>query len=156
MTPPDEPGRILNLEVTGRTEGLWALLRGKLIDAIEKALDAVVDPERGTTLREEAREFSSALLEYARQRLARPEKENAEIEARIALLFSEREYTLEKARGERARADAQELENAIKRLRLALSLTRALLAGEAGQEALLLGSKIDGLLRAIGEIEQES
>ncbi|RPJ49276.1 MAG: hypothetical protein EHM19_00735 [Candidatus Latescibacterota bacterium] len=156
MVPSEETGGLLRVDVSGRTEGLWAVLRGKLIDAIVTTLDTVIDHKRGTTVRDEAREFSSALLEYARQRLARPEKENAEIEARIALLFSEREYNIERARSERARADAQELENAMRKLRVALSLTRAFLAGEEGEEVLFLGSKLDDLLKAIGEAERQA
>ncbi len=44
----------------------------------------------------------------------------------------------------------------MRKLRVALSLTRAFLAGEEGEEVLFLGSKLDDLLKAIGEAERQA
>ena len=62
----------VRVDVRGKTTALWQSLRPKLIQAMNDVLDAVIDDEQGTTVRDEMKQLTTALLDYAKANLARP------------------------------------------------------------------------------------
>jgi hypothetical protein len=142
---------ILRIDVTGKDSDRWRKLKSKLFNAIDQLLDSTIDHERNTTVREEVKQFTSAALDYARQRLAKQGLENDRIEAEVFQLYAERERTLAEARKINAEADEQELQTRVKKLRLILSATKIILISEPGEEAILFGKEIDRFLQALNE-----
>jgi len=151
----DHDEGFIHFEVGGKTDELWGELRKKFIKALHALLDSTIDFKRRTTVREEAKEFSSALLEYARQKLAKAGYENVLMDAQVQVLYAEREKKRAETRKVDAEARAIEHETAVKELKHCLMLTKAMLIGEDGQEALLLGKQVGEFLETIKEIESE-
>jgi len=149
-----DPSRsdFLRIDVRGKSAKLWKGIRQKLIGAIGRVLDSVIDVQQNTTVREESRRFTSALLEHARERLAKAGLENDKIEGEIYKLYAEREKALAEAHKTKVEGDNIAFELSVKQLRLALGATKAILIGEEGQEALLLGQQIDTFLEILREL----
>ena len=66
-----EKKQFVQVDVRGKTAALWQSLRPKLIQAMTDILDAVIDDEHGTTVRDEAQQLTTALLDYAKANLVR-------------------------------------------------------------------------------------
>src|SRR5262245_31941736 len=118
------------ITVSGKTTDGWMQFRNKLIQALQTVLDSVLDTEQGTTVRDEAQQFTRALLDYAKANLARPGLENDKLEAEIRRLFSQSEADRAEARKKIAEAEALEFQTKVKRLRLVLGGAKAILIGE--------------------------
>lgn len=151
-TPP--PGSIVRVDVTGKSVVLWGRLRGKLVTAIEGLLNSTLDCNRGTTVREEAKEFTSALLDFAKAKLQMPVVELEKASAEISKLYAERQKELADADKTHAEADAIRLTTQITELRLVLGATKAILVGEEGAEAILLGKQIDVFLEVVRDLSR--
>jgi archaellum component FlaD/FlaE len=152
---------IQRVDVTGNAANLWAKFQPKLIDAVERFLATPVNPDTGATLREEAQEIASLALNNLKARLRKDTIENAKNEAEIAEIYERLEHervkeseTRAKTRKLNAEAEAQETENAIRRLRVALRLTKVMLAGQPGEEAILFGKKIEAYLKALEDFSE--
>jgi hypothetical protein len=141
--------KIVRVDVRGSDPALWARLRPKLLQAIEKALDSTLDHTQGTTVREEARQFTSAFLDYARNRLQREGLENDRIEAEVAKLYAERQSQLADADLRSAQAEDVRSRTALRELCKMLALTKAMLVGDQSDEAILFGQQIDSFLETI-------
>lgn len=150
--PTDNSGKIARIDVRGADTTLWATLRPKLIRKISEVLDSTLDNERGTTVREEAKQFTSAMLEYARRRLQREGLENDKIEAEIAELYAKRASELAQAESLTAAAEAQRQQTALRELCTCLSLTKAMLVGDKSEEAVLFGLQIESFLETVKEL----
>lgn len=146
------PGQWARFDVTGKVPSVWAKLRGKLIERLHTVLDSTLDTKRGTTVKEEFRAFTSALLDAARAKLAKPGLEVQELEAKVEKLFAEKAHELALAEKVSEQAAALRLRNSINELRLDLGMTKALLVGEKGKEALLLGRQATQLLAFLKDL----
>lgn len=146
-----KPKQLARVDVRGETPKLWAKFRPKLIAKINSFLDTTADHERGTTIREEAKQFSSALLDFARNKLARERAEVGKIEAEISEIYAQRVKALSAAEKLSAEAEGIRIRNSAKELCLHLALMKAMLVGEQGEEALLLGRQIDQFLEVVRE-----
>lgn len=140
------------VKVRGEANELWAKLRPKLIKTVNDVLDTVIDESREATVRTEAKEFTSALLDFAKQRLRKEGLEAEKIEAEVRKLHADMQMGLAEARERHARADHCEFDLKVKKLRLALSLTKAQLIGDEGEEAIVFGRQIDELLKLLKEL----
>src|SRR5215510_12105862 len=103
-----EKKQFVRVDVRGKTTELWQSLRPKLIQAMNEVLDAVIDDEQGTTVRDEMKQLTTALLDYAKANLARPGLENERIEAEIRRLYGQMEIDRAEARKKHAEADTLE------------------------------------------------
>ena len=149
---------IQHIDVTGKNPKLWASFQLKLVETINTMLDTVVDPRRDTTLRQETKEFTSAGLDYLKARLQKAPLKNDKERAEITEIYQRIEHEQDKANKTRAEtrvlnaeATAKERGNAIKNLQLALKLTKVMLVGEPGEEAVLFGKQIDSYLEVLEE-----
>src|SRR5687767_11262990 len=146
----------LRVDVVGKSADLWARLRPKLLQAISQMLDTVIDLDRGSTVRDEAKKFTSALLRHAEARLEKPVLENEKIEAEVAEIYAKVETERAQARKINAEAEAQELRNCLTRLKLVLMLAKAAIAGDEGDESLLLlGSQLDVFVKSIDDLSSD-
>lgn len=144
--------KVIKIEVEGEDKVLWKKLKPKLIEAMTKFLDVIIDNENDTTIREEAKKFTSALLDYGKQKLNKAGIDNEKTLAEIDLLYSQKEKEVAEARKIHAEADALEIENTIKRLKLSLIGVKLLMVGENGNEEAIFLKQVDEFLRAIEEM----
>ena len=122
-----ESQKFVRVEVAGKSSELWSKLRGKLLEVIDQILDTVIDSDKHTTLKQEAQKFTSAILDYGKQKLAQPGYENEKTIAEVELLYSQKQRELAEARKVNAEADKLELDNTIRKLRVFLIAIRRLL-----------------------------
>lgn len=152
MPNGDEQNDILRIDVTGKDSRLWSKVRDRLLVTLDRALDTVIDAERGTTLGEEGRALTTALLDHLKARLAKSGLDNERIAAEVNKLYQEVETQQAVTRKTHAEADKIEFENRIKELHLALGTAKALLIGETGEEAILFSQQIDKMLALLREL----
>jgi len=146
----------LRIDVMGKSPKSWAELRAKLLSSLYKLIDDISEGQGCSWFEARAAEFSRAILDYAKAKLARPGIENEKTLAEVGDLYAERERKLAETRRIHAQADAQELETELKRLTIALKMTKVMLVGDPGDEAMLFGRQIDGLLAAVDQVRGES
>ena len=93
-----QEGQFALVTVSGKSPQRWSQFRDRLLQTLQIVLDTVLDTEEGTTVRDEAQQFTRALLDYAKANLARPGLENDKLEAEIRRLFSQSEADRAEAR----------------------------------------------------------
>jgi len=147
-----EKKQFARVDVTGKTASLWQSLRPKLIKAMTDLLDTVIDDEQGATVRDEMKQLTTALLDYAKANLARPGLENERIEAEIRRLYGQMEIDRAEARKKHAEADTLEFNNKVKRLRLVLGAAKALMVGDDGEEAVIFTAQITAFLETLEKL----
>ncbi len=148
----DSSDRWLRLDVRGNNNQLWASLREKFVVQIKKLLSATLDHERGTTVREEAKQFTSAFLDFAKAKLAKSGLEAEKIGAEICKTFAEKQTEL--ARAEKTAEETRQLriKNDIAELRLTLGATKAFIMGDCSDEAIIFGKQLESFLKILKEI----
>ncbi len=147
-----EKKQLMRVDVRGKTTELWQSLRPKLIQTMTIVLDTVIDDEHGTTVRDEVKQFTTALLDYAKANLARPGLENERIEAEVRRLYGQMEIDRAEARKKHAEADTLEFNNKVRRLRLVLGTVKALMVGEEGEEAVIFTKQITAFLETLEKL----
>lgn len=152
VLPPNSNHKIVRVDVRGEDPELWKRLRAKLMVRIHTVLESTLDHDRGTTVREEAKQFTASMLDFARQRLQREGLENDKIEAEIAELYAKR--TKELADADRVSAEAERIrqDTSLRELCKCLALTKAMLIGDESEEAMLFGQQIDSFLSVVKEL----
>jgi hypothetical protein len=142
---------LLEVRVSGRSLSSWREFRPKLISAINSVLDSVIDHHNETTIRDEAKEFTSALINHAKAKLNKAGLENEKIEAEVRKIVTQIETERAEARKKHAEADSLEFQTAVKKLQFSLMGTKAMLIGDASDEAILFGKQIESFLTSIKE-----
>jgi len=153
---------IQRVDVTGKKPELWAVWQPKLIekihDVIDKLLSMQIDSEKGTTVRDEAVEIGSLAVRNIKARLKKAVVQNKKDEAEIIKAYAEAEHKYEEANKTRAEArklnaeaEAKELKNTITKLVTALKLSKVMLVGFPGEEAVLFGRQIGQYIDVLEE-----
>lgn len=148
-----DPQKYIAIEIGGSKEHIWKRFRKKLVDNIDKLLDFEIDSEKGSTLREEAKKFTSALLNYGKSKLSAPGINNEKTLAEIEELYSKREKSLAEARKIHAEADLLEFSLRIQKLKTALKLAKVVLP--RGKRHAVFLKDIDLFLDVVRSIEEE-
>lgn len=146
----------LRVDVRGDNREVWDRLRTAFVARVQSLLDTTLDPERGTSLREEAKEFASRSLSFARAKLEMPSAELQKLSAETELLFAKRQREIAEAEKTSEETRAIRIENDLKELQITLAVTKALLVGESGNEAMLLGQCIESLQETVSTLRAES
>jgi hypothetical protein len=137
-------------QVTGKDPDLWKKLRANLLAKVHQVVEELVEKDgKLHWLQEQAKEFTALGLEHLKAKLRKSGVEVEKIEAEVSKLFAEREKALAEARKTNAEARAIEVQTAMKELRMALGMTKAMLIGERGKAAVLFGQQIDAMLEAL-------
>jgi hypothetical protein len=144
----------IRIESEGIDQEKWFHLRAKFIRAIHQTLDTVVDYENSSTLRDEARNFTTGLVKYGKAKLQKAGLENEEIMAQVDLLYSQKEKELAEARKLHAEAEALEIQNKIRKLKLGIGGLKALMMGDAGEEELSFLRQMDQFLETLRDFER--
>jgi hypothetical protein len=152
----DGGGKVVRLDLVGKNRQLWAKLQQGLYERIEKLLDLPFDDDRQTTVRDEVKAVSVALLDYAKAKLAMPIFEIQKVEAEIAEKYADRRLKLAEAQKKDAETQALTFRNRVNELRLALGAVQAVLIGEKSKRALLLGQRITRFLEVLKELQATS
>jgi hypothetical protein len=140
------------LDVTGKTAAQWPSLRPQLLHAVTEVLDAVMDEQRGPTVRDDARHLATALRDYAQAHLARPGFEHERIAAEVRRLYSQRERDRAEAREKHAEAETRECNNNVRRFRGALGAAQALMLGDTDDEAVICTTHVTALLDMLAKL----
>lgn len=149
----DPDDTIIRVDVRGDERRLFQRLRSTLLEKIQQALDTTLDHENDTTVRDELKSLTTHAIEHARERLRKEGLANARIEAEVAEIYARRTKEIADARLTAAHAKGQEQQNALHDLCRHLALTRALLMGDEGREAILFGRQIDAFLEIVKEMD---
>jgi hypothetical protein len=147
-------GKIARVDVVGKSHQLWAKLQTQLYDKITQLLDFTLDYQSGNTVKDELKEFTTALLDYGKAKLQMPVVEVQKIEAEIAEIYAEKRVKLAEARKLDAEARNIEFQNRIKELRLTLGAAKAFLIGKKNKKALMLGERITVFLDVLKELKE--
>jgi hypothetical protein len=123
----------------------------KINIAMEQVLDSVIDPKRGTTVREEAQDLISQGFDFLKAKLQSPGLENEETAARIKKLLAEAEKEKETTRKTRAEAEQIEFSTFVKKLQLVLEVGKALYSGEEEKFDPVI-DRIDAFLNALKKL----
>lgn len=151
----EEKKKLIGVKIKGKSDELWNNLKDKFLLAINDILDTVVDPNQNTTLKDEIKDFSSLLLSYGKNKLAKPGLENQKILAEIELIYTTKMKELAEARKLFAEADRITFETKMKKLKLSLSLFKVLVSGNENEEKILITRQIDMLVRVMNQLEEE-
>ena len=143
------PEQWVRIDIRGKDKQLWVSLREKFLARIDSLLESTLDHERGTTVRYEIKEFTSALLDFAKARLAKSGLEAEKIASEISKTFAERQTELAKAGKTSEETRELRIQNDITELRLTLGATKAMLVGDDSEEAILFGKQLEAFLKVL-------
>jgi hypothetical protein len=146
---------IVRIDVSGKDPEVWAKLRERLLDAVYQVLNTVIDAESGGTVRMEGQRAFSALFDNLKCRLKRAGFENEKIQAEVAALYAKCEVSIAHARKTNAEAAALEFDTAVKRLKTALGLCRALTVSTKDEEAVIFSSQIEAMMATVDDMLTE-
>lgn len=153
MKKDTEKKGILRIEVSGENDELWNKLKKKLFNVVDTFLDSTIDHNNGTTVKEESNIFISAILDHAKQRLAKSGLENEKIKAEIDNYYKRNAREMAETRKINAETNAIELDTARKKLIISLTVARSVIMTDAKNEDLVFARRIDGLLKALSEFK---
>jgi len=139
-------------DITRKSDSLWQLLQPKLIQAMIKALNTVIDDKQGITIRNEMKQLTASLLDYAKANLTHPGLQNERMEAEIRRLYGQMEIDRTEAREKHADADTLEFNNKVRRLRLVLDATKPLMVEEEGKEAVNFIAQVTAFLGTLDKL----
>lgn len=115
----------------------------RLQAALDHVLNSIVDPEQGTTVREETQALIAESVQNLKDRLKRQGLENEEIKARVTKLLAEVEK--ERALTAKTRAETEAISLATKARKLRLLLEADRMVEQGGLDSFLK------VLKEIGE-----
>lgn len=142
----------IEVQVVGINKKTWSELKSKLSIAVSKALDTVINYEENTTVREEAKEFASAIIAHAKAKLKKAGVENQKLLAEIDLLYTQNEKERANTRKLNAEANEIEISNMVKSLIISLGGLRALSIGQEEPEDILFIKQIETFLGTLNQM----
>lgn len=151
----EEQKEFVKIEIGGKDEHLWQKLRVKFGEVISSILDTIIDDTTNSTLRDEAKKFTSALLDYGKSKLNKPGIDNEKTLAEIDLLYTQKQKTIAETRKIHAEANNIELSNKIKSIKVALTAYKLVLLKETGSQEIVFVKDIDEFINTLKLIEEQ-
>jgi len=148
------PDKYVKVKIEGKTSDIWEKLRDKFVDTIHDMLETVIDSESNTTVKEELVEFKTLLLNYGKNKLAKPGIDNAKTIAEIELLYTQKIKAVAEAKKLLAEADAISFETKLKKLHTSLVVMKALSSSTEDEDSLLISKEIDTLIFALNKVQE--
>jgi CRISPR/Cas system CMR subunit Cmr6 (Cas7 group RAMP superfamily) len=149
-----EKKNFVKIDLVGINEKLFGNLRGKLITMIENVLESSIDKETGLTLKEEIDKFTSLGINYAESKLKKASFENDKLVSEIKEKYSQIERNKAESRKINAEARAIEFNQKLKELTFTLKMTKTLLIGQKGDEAIAFTKQLDSFLDVIESVRE--
>ena len=146
---------MLRVSVSGKNSVNWSIYKDKFLEKAAGLLDTVINFEDGSTIKEEAKQFSTELLKYAKEKLKEPGIQNQKTLAEIDKIYSEREREFAETRKLNAEAREIELKNKITELKLSLGIMKAMLIGVTDEESIIFLKQIESFRKTINEFSIE-
>lgn len=143
--PEVEKSTFIKVQLEGIDTKLWANAKTKLMESLQSVLDFKINPADDQTTRDEIHRATKNLFNYANAKLEKATIENHKLSAEIDLLLSEAAKARSESRKIAAEAEAIELGNINKKLRLALGAARLIAKAEGNEEALLFCNEFQRL-----------
>ena len=109
---------------TSKLESFMKDIGPRLENAMEQVMNSVLDPKKGTTVREEAQDIIHESISHLKDRLKKTGLENEEISARITKLLAEAERERAQTRRLNAECDQMEFLLMVRKLKLVLEAQR--------------------------------
>lgn len=147
--------KYLKVDIAGQSQDLWQEMRFKLIDVINTFLDSTLDHQTNNSISDEAKEFTSALLNHAKEKLPKAGIENEKIIAEIDQLYIIKQKELAQTRKLNAESSEIEFSLALKKLKVSLGMTKALLIGESQKEDIIFVKQIESFIKVLNEFGSE-
>lgn len=148
----DSKRKITKISLSGSDPILWEKLRSKLLLVLDKSLDTIINYDTGATVREEAREFTSAFIQYGKDKLKKASIENDKLNAEIEEIYTKINRENAEIRKINAEADKINLDNKIRALKISLGSAKALLIGSENKEDILFVKRVNAFLEAINDV----
>lgn len=156
MKSESQKKKLTKVSVSGADSVLWNKLRNKLIQVLDRSLDTIINYDTGATIKDEAKEFSSAVIQFGKEKLKKASIENDKINAEIEEIYTKIKKEKAETRKINAEADQINLDNQIKAIRITLGSAKALLIGSADNEDILFVKKVDAFLDVLKELKQSN
>ena len=156
MKSESQKKKLTKVSVSGADSVLWDKLRNKLIQVLDRSLDTIINYDTGATIKDEAKEFSSAVIQFGKEKLKKASIENDKINAEIEEIYTKIKKEKAETRKINAEADQINLDNQIKAIRITLGSAKALLIGSANNEDILFVKKVDAFLGVLKELKQSN
>jgi hypothetical protein len=153
MLEEEENKEFVQIRLKGKNAPLWERLRNKFLKKVEDLLDTVINFEDNTSIKDEAKQFSTDLIKFAKEKLRKAGYENEKLLAEVEDLYAKARKSNAETRKLNAEAREIELKNKLREIKLGLALMKALLTGEPDEESILFLKKIDAFLEVTREYE---
>ena len=124
----------------------------KLQTTIDRMLNSVINPETGTTVKDEALDLLKESIGHLKEQLRHKGLQNEEITARVTKLLAEAENQQAAARKTRAESEQLEFMNTIRKLRLVLEAQLIIIADENPKDA----QRLTGLVEVLKDVAKKS
>lgn len=145
--------RLTKVSLSGADPILWEKLQSKLLVILDKSLETIINYDTGATIKDEAREFTSAMIHFGKEKLKKASIENEKLNAEIEEIYTKIKKEKAETRRINAVADKINLENQLKAIRISLGSAKALMIGSEDNEDILFIKRIDTFLDVINEIK---
>ncbi len=145
--------KITEISLSGSNPILWEKLRTKLISVLDKSLDTIINYDTGATIKEEAKEFTSEIIKYGKEKLKKVSIENDKLNAEIEEIFTKIKKEKAETRKINAEADKINLDNQLRAIKISLGSAKALLIGSESKEDILFIKRVDAFLAVINDIK---
>ena len=145
--------KLTKVTLTGSDPMLWEKMRSKLLLVLDKSLETVINYETGTTVKEEAQEFTSALIKYGKNKLEKASIENDKLNAEVEEIYTKIKKEKAETRKINAEADRINLENRIREIKISLGSAKAMLIGNENNEDIIFIKKIDAFLNVLNDMK---
>lgn len=145
--------RLTKISVSGADPILWDKLKSKLLLILDKSLDTIINYDTGGTIKDEAREFTTALIEFGKEKLKKASIENEKLNAEIEEIYTRIKKEKAETRKINAIADKINLDNQLRAIRISLGSAKALLIGSEENEDILFIKRVDTFLEVINDMK---
>lgn len=156
----EEKKEFLRVDVKGKNTDVWARIRSKFIDQIEYLLNFEINHEDGTSVKDEAKDFVTQTIKFAKEKLKQPGYENMKMLAEIDEIYTKSQLnrTENKIKEAEARIKNVEARNAefqerLRNMKLSMRLSKAMLVKDETEDSIVFLKEIDTLLEIINEFE---
>lgn len=147
----DEEERFLEVRVRGKNPVLFAAMRLKFLEKAQEMLDTVINFDTNATMRDEAKKFSSELLNYAHETLRKKGYENIKILEEINKMQAESNRQYAEIRKLNAESRAIELKNMISELKLSIGMIKVFAHNENDEASILFMKNIEDFYQFISK-----
>ncbi|HMG16304.1 MAG TPA: hypothetical protein VK590_12690 [Saprospiraceae bacterium] len=149
----DSVDRVIQVKNTGKDTALFKRMRKKLFIAFNKIMDATIDLDNNSTIRDEIPKITTLGLNYIKEKLKRPGIENEKYLAEIEEIYSNIDKNKADARKTNAESRQLEFDQRLKEFITIIKFSKAFCLGQENKESWIFTKEIEAFLEVVNEIE---